>query len=74
VESIYIALCTHEMFLNQWSALALYYTYITNYLIPRNRLLLQKLTVTQLVKKFPEFYGTRRFITVLTTAHHWSLS
>jgi hypothetical protein len=28
--------------------------------------LLEKLTVTQLVKKFPTFYGTRRFITVFT--------
>jgi len=25
-------------------------------------------------KKFPAFYGARRFITVSTTAHHWSLS
>jgi hypothetical protein len=30
------------------------------------RVLLEKLTVTQLVKKFPAFYGTRRFITVFT--------
>jgi len=30
--------------------------------------------VTQLVKKLPTFYGTRRFITVFTTAHHWSPS
>jgi hypothetical protein len=33
-----------------------------------------KLIVTQLVKKFPAFYGTRRFITVFTTARHWSIS
>jgi hypothetical protein len=26
------------------------------------------------VQQFPAFYGTRRFITVLTTAHYWSLS
>jgi hypothetical protein len=25
------------------------------------------------IKKFPAFYGTRRFITVFTTARHWSL-
>jgi len=30
--------------------------------------------VTQLVKKFPALYGTRRFITVFTRARHWSLS
>jgi hypothetical protein len=28
----------------------------------------------QLVKKFPAFYGTRKFITVLTSARHLSLS
>jgi hypothetical protein len=28
----------------------------------------------QLVKKFPEFYGTRRFFTVLTSARQLSLS
>jgi len=38
------------------------------------RLPLDKLTVTQLVKKFPAFRGTRRFITVFTTARHWSIS
>jgi len=36
--------------------------------------LLEKLTSTQLVKKFPAFYGTRRFITVFTRARHWSES
>jgi len=34
---------------------------------------LQKLLVAQLVKKFPSFYETRRFITVFTRARHWSL-
>jgi hypothetical protein len=31
--------------------------------------LLKKLTVTQLVKNFPAFYGTPKFITVFTTVH-----
>jgi hypothetical protein len=31
---------------------------------------LEKLVVTQLVRKFPAFSGTRRFITVFTEAHH----
>jgi hypothetical protein len=31
------------------------------------------LTLTQLLKKFPTFFGTGRFITVFTTACHWSL-
>jgi len=38
------------------------------------RVLLQKLTVLQLVKKFPAFHGTRRFITALTSVHQLSLS
>ena len=41
---------------------------------PWNRVLREKLTVPQLVKKFLAFYGTRRFITVFTTSHHLSLS
>jgi hypothetical protein len=36
--------------------------------------LLDKLVVLQLVKKFPAFYGTRRFITLFTTARHVSQS
>jgi len=39
-----------------------------------NRVLLEYLTVTQIIKKFHGFYGTRMFITVFTTGHHWSLS
>jgi len=35
--------------------------------------LLEKLVVTHKVKKFPAFYGTRRFITVFTRSPHWSL-
>jgi hypothetical protein len=45
-----------------------------NELTPWRRVLFEKPTVTQLVKKFPAFYGTWRFITVFTTARHWSLS
>jgi hypothetical protein len=36
--------------------------------------LLEKLPIVQLLKNFPAFYGTRRFITVFTRALHWSLS
>ena len=39
-----------------------------------SRLLLEMLTSFQLVKKFPAFYGTRRFITAFTSARHLSLS
>ena len=38
------------------------------------RVLLEKLTGLELVKKFPSFHGTRRFITALTSVHHLSLS
>jgi hypothetical protein len=43
-------------------------------LTPWRRGLLEKLTVSQLVKKFPAFYVTRRFITAFTTTRHLSLS
>jgi hypothetical protein len=35
---------------------------------------LEKLPIVQPFKKFPAFYGTRRFITVFIRALHWSLS
>jgi hypothetical protein len=37
-----------------------------NLITPRSGFLLDKLTVTQAVKKFPTRYRTRRFITVFT--------
>jgi hypothetical protein len=39
-----------------------------------NRVLLEKLEVAQLAKKFLTFYGMRMFITVFATARHWTLS
>ena len=47
------------------------YTYL---LTPWCRVLLEKLTGLQLVKKLPAFHGTRRFITALTSVRHLSLS
>jgi hypothetical protein len=44
------------------------------FLIPWSRVLLEKLSGSQLVKKFPVFYGTRRFITAFTSARQLSLS
>jgi len=38
------------------------------------RVLPEQLTGLQLVKKFPAFHGTRRFITALTSVRHLSLS
>jgi len=43
-------------------------------LTPWCRVLLEKLTGLQLVKKFPAFHGTWRFITALTSVRHLSLS
>ena len=47
---------------------------LTYLLTPRSRILLEKLTFSQLVKKFPAFYGTRRFITAFVSGRHLSLS
>ena len=47
---------------------------LTYLLTPCSRVLLKKLTSSQLVKKFPAFYGTPRFITAFTSARHLSLS
>ena len=41
---------------------------------PCSRVLLEKLTGLQLVKKFSAFYRTWRFITAFTSSHHLSLS
>ena len=48
---------------------------INTYLLtPWSRVLLEKLTGSQLVKKFLAFYGAQRFITAFTIARHLSLS
>jgi len=48
--------------------------YNNNYLLtPWCRILFEKLAGLQLVKNFPAFHGTRRFITALTSVRHLSL-
>ena len=47
---------------------------LTYLLITWSRVVLEKLTGSQLAKKFPAFYGTRRFITAFTNTRHLSLS
>ena len=42
-------------------------------LTPWSRVVLEKLIGCQLVKKFPALYGSRRFITAVTSARHLSL-
>jgi hypothetical protein len=46
----------------------------TDLLTPWSRVLFEKLTGSQLIEKFPAFYGTRRFIITFTSARHLSLS
>ena len=46
---------------------------LTYLLTPWCRVLLEKLTGLQLVKKFPVFHGTQIFITALTSVRHLSL-
>jgi len=49
--------------------------YLIIYLLtPCSTVLLEQLTGSQLVKKFPAFYITRRFITAFTSPRHLSLS
>ena len=47
---------------------------LTYLLTSWSRVLLEKLTGFQLVKKFAAFYGTRKFITAFAGARHLSLS
>jgi len=50
-------------------------TYLLTYLLtPWCRVLLENLIGLKLVKKFPAFYETRRFITALTSVRHPSLT
>ena len=49
-------------------------TLLSYLLTPWSRVLLEKLTGFQLVKKFTSFYRTRRFITAFTCARHLFLS
>ena len=50
------------------------YTGFVCLLTPCTRVFLEKLTGSQLVKKLPTIYGTRRLITAFTSARHLSLS
>ena len=63
---------TGYIFLNNTRFLL--YSILHYLLTPWCRVLLEKLTGLQLVKKFHAFYGIRRFITALTSVRHLSLS
>jgi hypothetical protein len=63
-----ICLLVHvSLWMEVWEVCNLHHT-------PWSRVILEKLTGLQLVMKFPAFYGTRSFITALTSARHLSLS
>jgi len=50
-------------------------TYLLTYLLtPWSRVLLEKLTGSEASQEIPRIFGTRMFITVLTSARHLSLS
>jgi succinate-acetate transporter protein len=51
-----------------------YYLTPTFLLTPCSRILLENLTGSHTIKKFPAFYGTRMSITAFTSARHLSLS
>ena len=67
--SLYVTHVLHPMTFNLIARLI--YIYL---LTPWCRVLLEKLTGLQLVKKFPAFHGTRRFITTFTSVRHLSVS
>ena len=61
----------HDLLPHSWNTLTYLFTYL---LTPWCSVLLEKLTGLQLVKKFPAFHGTWRFITALTNVRQLSLS
>ena len=63
------AFCVRNLIICNWIS-----NNITYLPTPHNTVLLEKLIGFQLVKKFPAFYGTRRFITAVPSARHLSLS
>jgi hypothetical protein len=72
---IQCVLCGHCACRNEFGAFRICSSFLVTCLItPWSRVLLEKLTGWQLVKKFPAFYGTQRFITAFTSASQLSLS
>jgi len=57
----------------KYQSLACVYMYIHIHTYPWSRVLPEKLTGYQLLKNFPAFYGTRKFISTSTRARHLSL-
>ena len=57
-----------------WPIAACHSTWLTYLLTPWSRVLLEKLTASAASQEIPRIFGTRKFITVLTSARHLSLS
>ena len=66
--------CAHIRVCNHKLKMSTKVCKLTDLLTPWCRVLLEKLTGLQLVKKFPAYHGTRRFITALTSVRYLSLS
>ena len=68
--------CFRRFFTESSSLTFIYiYIYILTYLLtPWSRVLLEKLTGSAASQEIPCIFGTRRFVTVLTSARHLSLS
>ena len=58
----------------QWISQCILYNQLTYLLTPWSRVLLEKLSGSAASQEIPRIFGTRRFITVLTSARHLSLS
>ena len=64
---------------NNWVIIYTFYitginTATADYLLTYSMELLENHLVERLIKKFPAFYGTRKYITLLTSVLHLSLS
>ena len=62
---------TKVSFLPTTAQYSLIATDLLTYLLHGAESFLRSWLVLQLIKKFPAFYGTRKFIIVLTRASHW---
>jgi hypothetical protein len=70
-EKIWQSITGHRLQKKKHGACTLHARYLrlqTYILTPWNRVLPEKLKRPELLKKFPAFYGTRRFITAFTIA------
>jgi hypothetical protein len=74
VHDTYQLLYIQSSYTSWWRAVYLLETCRGYLLTPWSRFLLEKLTGSGASQEIPLIFGTRRFLTVLTSAHHLSLS